>query len=31
MREKKIRGMKRNDGEIYRVVVAVDLPELWHS
>ncbi|MCL4097149.1 DUF3916 domain-containing protein [Bacillus altitudinis] len=31
MREKKIRGMKRNDGEIYRVVVAVDLPGLWHS
>lgn len=23
--------MKRNDGELYRVVVAVDLPELWHS
>ncbi|MFY0331316.1 MULTISPECIES: DUF3916 domain-containing protein [Bacillus] len=23
--------LKQNDGEIYRVVVAVDLPELWHS
>ncbi|MFE0304300.1 MULTISPECIES: DUF3916 domain-containing protein [Bacillus] len=23
--------LKQNDREIYRVVVAVDLPELWHS